>query len=155
MLSIPDDFLTQILLRDLPTTAIVLVVVFAGTKYLDRWLAKFAAAQDAAALTRQKEILILLEKLGLAYSTTDAKLQEVIERDSACLDSVAKTLLATAENMGRLTQAQTDTAMVLRDMAYVMNEHYKDVYERPCQQQPPTRPLPRGKGRPSVVGSGD
>lgn len=137
------DALWQTLLRDLPTTAILIVGVWAAAKYLDRWLSRFAATNEAAAEQRQSQIIVLLEKLVITTAETDKKLSAVIERNTVALDRISDASLRQAETLSRLVQADSTQATQLRDLTASMIEHYKDVASRPCQIAVPTKRRPQ------------
>lgn len=137
------DALFETLLRDIPTTAVLLLGLWAVAKYLDRWLTRFAAQSEVAAQERQGQILVILEKVLTANVETDKKLSAVIDRNSMAMDRISETTLKAAQAVAVLVQADTQQAQQMRDLTASLIEHYKDVASRPCQMAVPTKRRPQ------------
>src|SRR5512139_1393968 len=139
---IPDS-LWETLLRDLPTTAILIAGLVAVAKYLDRWLTKFAEQSEGAAQERQGQILVLLEKVLTANAETDKRLSAVIDRNTLAMDRINETTQKSSNALAALVQADGQQAAQMRQLTTSLIEHYRDVASRPCQQAAPTRKRPQ------------
>jgi hypothetical protein len=137
------------LLPDFILSAVLIAVVVAFGKYLDKWLSAYAISSEKAAEDRQTQILVLLERVLTAQSTSDKTLEDIVASNTKALDRVADVLTKQGETVAQLVTADLLQAQNLREITAIELEHFQDTASRPCQQGPPSKdrpPKPRPRG---------